>query len=356
MAGQVEYLPEGRVLDFGSLPPADYALVISLHGAIRRGDEVLKCLGPGGNSSFMQIKRSPLGNYFAAHFTGEAHGDHLAEPETIEHKRQKEYWRRAAEDKGLTVVTEYPVPGGRLDVAITGGPVATDVEVQHTPITKAAVTRRTKVYARAGFAPYWFNDVGRTRPQWLRAVPFLGSSVGDWATDMPRPGTVRATGLGYLTEVRCLAGAIAGGCPVTARRWPCGKIHPVMTGGVSAPVEEVVAELAAGELMPLHDWRGYVFVVRAAALKRYQEMTGGLGGWDPAGTAARRRYKLTASRPGMSRAGPCRNPAHDQAAVFTVTSPPDEADPYGLGAWQDCPGCQRRYRPVHPSGFCYECR
>lgn len=34
----------------------------------------------------------------------------------------------------------------------------------------------------------------------------------------------------------------------------------------------------------------------------------------------------------------------------------DDVDPYRLGPWHDCIGCQRRYRPVHPSERCYDCR
>ena len=40
---------------------------------------------------------------------------------TDEHKRQKEYWRRAARDAGLSVSEEVFVRGaGTMDVVITG--------------------------------------------------------------------------------------------------------------------------------------------------------------------------------------------------------------------------------------------
>jgi hypothetical protein len=30
-------------------------------------------------------------------------------------------------------------------------------------------------------------------------------------------------------------------------------------------------------------------------------------------------------------------------------------DPYGLGAWTQCGGCGRRYRPADPAARCYDC-
>jgi hypothetical protein len=53
--------------------------------------------------------------------------------------------------------------------------VATDIEVQHTVIAQATVTRRTRIYARAGFLPVWFNDATPTTSQAIcdpRGWPF----------------------------------------------------------------------------------------------------------------------------------------------------------------------------------------
>lgn len=348
MAGHVEYVPDKRVLDFGSLSPDDYALVVSLHGVIHRGDQILKCLEPGGHNSFMQVKRSPLGNYFGAHYAGDAHGVHVAEPETLEHRRQKDYWQQAAEDVGLTAVTELPVPGGKLDVAITGGKVATDVEVQHTAIAQATVTRRTRTYARAGFLPVWFNDASGARPTWLRTVPFMGSSVTDWTSAMPKPRTVKATGLGYLRELRCEVGTFGGGCPQTRRRYACGEMHPAITGGRNAPVEDVAEMIAGAELVPLRDWYGNVFLVRAGDLRRWQEMTGGLGRWTADGRAA-----ASGMRFGPLRAGRCVNPVHDQDAVIGRPSFADSLTARRrlvVPGQCDTPGCGQDAR-LYPGGW-----
>jgi hypothetical protein len=233
-------------------------------------------------------------------------------------------------------VTEFPVPGGILDVAITGGPVQTDIEVQHTPIQQATVTRRTRTYAQAGWLPVWFNDASEARPTWLRTVPFVGSSVTDWTTAMPKPRTVKATGLGYLRELRCQVGTFGGQCPQTRRRSHCGQVHPAVTGGRTAPVEEVAAMIAGAELMPLRDWHGNVLMVRAADLRRWQEMTGGLGVWTAGGAAAG-----TSQRSGPLTAGPCVNPVHDEPTRTVTLNPADLGiyRPAVVPGHCDTPGC-----------------
>jgi hypothetical protein len=173
-----------------------------------------------------------------------------------------------------------------LDVAITGGAVPTDMEVQHTPIQSATVTKRTRTYARAGWLPVWFHDA-TNRPKWLNTVPGMGSTYTDWAAAAPRPGTVNATGLGHMRELRCTVAEFGGGCPMTRARRPCGQLHPRVTGGVTRPVEEVITLVAAGELVALRDWRGWVFLIRTAQAARYADMTGGLGAWDAIGAATR---------------------------------------------------------------------
>jgi hypothetical protein len=63
------------------------------------------------------------------HPTG-GHGSHAIALESDEHRRQKDYWCRAAEDAGYRVSTEFHTGGGTiLDVAIDG-PRQTGVEIQ----------------------------------------------------------------------------------------------------------------------------------------------------------------------------------------------------------------------------------
>jgi len=317
MATDVRYEPEGRELDLASLPPRDYQLITGLYGTIERGDRVLTCLVSGDDLE-MYVKRSRNGNFFAAHFPGEGHGDHPIAPETVEHQRQKDYWVRAARTCGLDAVTEVPVPGGVLDVAITGGSVATDVEVQRVEVKPAVITRRTRTYHKAGFLPVWFNDCG-PRPRWLSAVPALGCTRWSWDAAMPKARSIGATGLGALRVVRCEVGEFAGRCPKTHRA-PCGRLHPRVDAGKGGlTVDDVAGMIPAGEIVPLRYWNGNVFLVASADFYRYQDMTGGLGAWVP----------ITGLAPGRSSAPlgpePCHNPTHN--APTPSAQPHPSADP-----------------------------
>jgi hypothetical protein len=216
MATFVRYVPENRDLDLASLSLRDYQLITRLHGEIRRGEPVLICLRPGGRNGEMFIRERD-GRFFAAHFKGGAHeGGHEVVLESLAHRRQKEYWVRGAEAAGLRAAVEWPVRGGRLDVAITGGAVDTDVEIQRSEITQALARRRTTLYFRAGFLPVWFNDGGE-RPLWLREVPALGCVKVPWNEQLPRPRAVTATGLTSIEAVRCEVGAFGRGCH--GQRW-----------------------------------------------------------------------------------------------------------------------------------------
>jgi hypothetical protein len=330
----------------------------------------------------MTVRKHPVHSdrFVAAHFPGGGHqGGHPISPETSEHRRQKDYWARAAADSGLSASTEVCVKGaGLLDVVITGGAVLTDVEVQHSAEAEAEIKRRTTRYHKAGYLPVWFNDAG-ARPTWLRGVPAVGCGGVRWDKILPARRTVTAEGIGALREIRCQVGAFGrvfeGRCPMTGGR-PCGRIHPEVTAGKRRLIDDVASMVPAGELVPLTYFDRNVFLTRLADFTRYQEMTEGLGEWPP--TAG----KAPLQRRGSQRPQWCRNPEHDTPVspeppaqriwptgantVVAVTSSSWEApqpqtalgqpDINGLGAWQVCSGCHRRYRPVHRSGRCYDCR
>jgi hypothetical protein len=303
MATDVRYEPEGRDLDLAHLPPCDYELVTGLYGTIKRGDRVLTCLVTGGDTE-MYVKRSKNGTLFGSHFPGAGHGVHPINPETIEHRRQKDYWARAAEACGLDAATEVRIPGGVLDVAITGGAIATDVEVQRIEVKTATVARRTRVYSRAGFLPVWFNDRG-TRPLWLRTVPALGCTPRPWDAEMPKPRSVGATGLGVLRVVRCQVSEFGGRCPETRRKL-CGQRHPLVEAGKPGlTIDDLAGLIPAGEIVPLRSWNENVFLVSKADFVRFREMTGGLGKWAPV-TGITPRDLTAPPYP-----QPCRNPGHD---------------------------------------------
>jgi hypothetical protein len=297
MTTLVRYVPENRVLDLSSLPLADYQLITNLHGTIKRDDNILICLREPGGEMRVVCRGS---KYFAAHFPGGAHGTHPIVLETDEHRRQKEYWVQAAEAAGLHVETEVSLARGErgaMDVVITGGMVNTDIECQRRKPAPGhkdhnSVAQRTAKYRRAGFLPIWFNGRGISIPMWLAKVPALGCSYNSWETAMPRPRAALATGMGDFGEFRCIAG-FGGRCPETGGH-ACKKIHPrVVAGRTALPGEEVAAQVPAGEIVPLQNWNGNVFLVRRAEFDRFLEMTDGLHGrWvvgpSPEGRPSRR--------------------------------------------------------------------
>lgn len=349
MTTYVRYVPENRVLDLSCLSADDYRLITGLHGVIRKGDGVLICLRPGGGEMYIKHRED---KYFAAHFPGGAHGDHPVALESPGHRHQKDYWARAAKANGLQASTELPVRSGKLDVAITGGPVATDIEIQRTEIKVKIVKSRTTRYHKAGYLPVWFNDWGN-RPKWLYEVPALGCNRMPWDEIMPEPRTVTATGLTVVEGAKCVAGAFQR-CPDGARR-PCGRHHPKRSTWLGLTVDDVAEMIPAGEIRPLLGLDKHVYLVSLDSFRRYQDMTGGLGEW-LAGTGTPPRTSAGGQSP-----EPCHNPWHDAAAGSgtvmerlaqdrsttegvvldspTVLPRPREPSGRGVSGKQMCPAC-----------------
>lgn len=302
MATYVRYVPEDRELDLARLSQTDYQLITDLHGQVRRGEPTLICLRPGGQSGEMFIRKRG-GRYFAAHFPGGGHGEHPISLESPAHRRQKDYWVRGAQAAGLSAVTEYPVRGGRLDVAITGGDVLTDIEIQRADITPSTAKRRTIRYHKAGFLPVWFND-GGPRPLWLREVPALGCNRMPWDVELPRPRAVTATGLTDIEAVKCVTGAFDR-CP-DGRPRSCGRFHARRRPWEGLAVDDVAAMIPAGAIVPMRGQDDLVYLVSPDSMKRHQELTGGQGQWLPGVKAKATRPRLT----GPQASEPCDNPAH----------------------------------------------
>jgi hypothetical protein len=323
MAPIVIYVPENREINLADLTEADYALIVALHEQRPpRGSRILLCRRRGLADREMIIRLNPgsLNEFHAAHYPGEGHDDGhpITRPETDEHKRQKEYWARAASDGGLTVSKEVRLLGaGTMDVVITGdGLISTDIEVQHSTKDARLIKLRTTKYHAAGYLPVWFSDQ-RHRPSYLAAVPGLNCDDQRWKEYVPARRTVWAIGLGHIRrELRCEVGAFEryeGRCPVTPRRRPCGQIHPEVTVGKRALIDDVAAMIPLGELVPLRDFNGTVFMVEARDLSRYQEMTDGRGKWpDP-------RALLRIPRPRRPGDPDCRYAMHDMPTA-DVTS------------------------------------
>ena len=316
MTTLVRYEPQERELDLASLSASDYELITGLHGGIRRGDGILICLLADGENDEMFVKKSVSGKYFAAHFPGAAHVDHPIALESDGHRRQKYYWAQAAEANGLQADIEVSVRSpksgrvyGKLDVAITGGPVPTDIEVQRSKIDPSTVKGRTTKYRNCGYMVAWFNDWGQ-RPKWLYDVPSIGCTAIPWDLEMPKPRTVYATGLGLIEAIKCVVGAF-NRCPGGHSR-PCGKPHPKQSPWGGLKIEDVAGLIPAGEIIPMIDRSGQVILVSRASFALYQELTNGLGAWPP--LVGKRTTRSSSSQGTLTRgsSAPCLNPAHPE--------------------------------------------
>lgn len=301
MSTLVRFGPDGRVLDLAKLSSDDYALIRSLHGEIRRGQRVLNCLQSTASADAAEMYiRAVNDRYWAVHFAGGAHGEHEIALETDEHRRQKDYWCRAAEDGGYSVAKELSTGGGTvLDVAIDG-PRRTGVEVQRSTVhTKLVKARTTKSY-RAGWLPVWFLDSDR-KPTWYHQVPAVGCNVIPWSSLPPRRAAT-ASGLTVVKPLRCTPGAFQR-CPDGNRR-PCGRWHPNREPMRGITVDDVAVMVPAERLVPMRDIKKQVYLVSPASLAIYRELTGHSGEYDPATGAPKTRTPPHTEK--------CVNPVHDR--------------------------------------------
>ncbi|APU15927.1 hypothetical protein UA75_20000 [Actinoalloteichus sp. GBA129-24] len=314
MTTRVMYTPQDRVLDLSRLTADDYQVISSLHSKIQRRDRVLLCLEPAVPGEDEMFVREIRGRYFAVHFPGGGHGSHEIMRESDEHRRQKEYWQRAAEDAGYPVQQEFATDSGTvLDVAIHG-PRRTGVEVQRSHLTgRAAATRTTRSF-RAGWLPVWFADSDRT-PQWFHRVPSVGCVTIPWR-DLPPRRAATATGLRTLEAERCTADTSTG-C-YDRRRRPCGRYHPKPVPWRGLTVDDVATLVPAEEAVPLTMRGGSVYLVPPPSVELFRELTGDEGEYRPGSG----RRSVPPSRSGVR---DCRNPSH-------VGDPPP-------GRWPRCRQC-----------------
>lgn len=250
--------------------------------------------------------RQVKGKFWAAHFAGGAHGKHEIVLESDEHKREKDYWCRAAEDAGFRSEKEVSTgKGTRLDVAISGGRISTGIEVQRSEIPGVQVKSRTTRSFRANWLPIWFSDWDRT-PPWFHSVPSLGCNKQPWGEVLPPRRAATATGLRVIESVRCVIGTFQR-CP-EGRARPCGRYHPKPTPWIGKTIDDVAAMVPAGDAVPLQGRNGYVYLVPASSAALYEELTGLIGKFTPGGPV--RPQRNSPRRP-----EPCHSPAHERSYV-----------------------------------------
>jgi hypothetical protein len=199
-----------------------------------------------------------------------------------EHKRQTEYWARAATDFGWPVEVEKR-PGTRPD-ALIYGTVLTGVEVRLSRESAASAVARTHNARRAGVTDLWFtaSDIqtigGRYRPLWAHRVPTVGSVRIPW-NELPRRRSATATGLRNVRRAWCTVTEFDR-CPYYPGRGPshCGEPHPKPEPLRGLTVDDVAGQFPAGEIVALifdgYQRRDDVFLVRRADVATYEELTG----------------------------------------------------------------------------------
>jgi hypothetical protein len=115
----------------------------------------------GGANPGLYLKKRE-GEWWAVHYEAGDCGSHrLPAPMSDEHKRQTEYWARAAQDAGWRVELERALPAGTRPDALIRGPVMTGIEVQRSAMTDSRAVARTGKAASAGVTDLWYG--GRPR-------------------------------------------------------------------------------------------------------------------------------------------------------------------------------------------------
>lgn len=245
----------------------------------------------GGTNPGLFLKKIN-GEWWAVHYEkGQCEHIRLPAPMSDEHKRQTEYWARAAQDAGWHVELEHALGTGTRPDALIHGPVMTGVEVQRSAMTASRAVTRTRKAASAGVTDVWYSGRGGTPPWAWRVPTVLPRELGidrpldedhTWDTLPPRRA-VAAAGLRVLRVAKC-APENFGRCPY-GRNW-CGKYHPRPEPWGGLAVDDVAARLPAGEIVRLRFWgvtalgsrsRESVFLVTPADFQRYEETTGWSG-------------------------------------------------------------------------------
>jgi hypothetical protein len=356
MRSLILYIPESITLnlDEPDLGHPDGRAIIARHHrqstrksmGFSRDNPAFACRAHiGGTNPGLYIKNIG-GEWWAAHYeSGACPSRRIPAPMSDEHKRQTDYWARAAEDAGWAVDLEHPLPTGTRPDALIFGTVLTGVEVQRSSMTAAGAITRTKRAAAAGVADVWFtgNDIhavaGKLSPPWAHRVPTVGAERLGWGVLPPR-GAALATGLRKLKAMKCTYRNWSL-CPLT-HRLPCGETHAIPEP-LGLTVDEVAARFPAGELVSLRMRRnarsGDIFIVRAQDAALYQEVTG------------YRPPETTATPPKAGQPPGRVECANDQAQAFLplYVPPPKVALPRAA----DAPPARGRHRKT--GNMCDDC-
>jgi hypothetical protein len=359
----IRYVPEDIMIDLGEDdldPGAAEILFRHYRQAVRRftrSSPAFTCeRHQGGSNPGLFLKRIG-GQWWAVHYeASECRPIRLPAPMSDEHKRQAEYWARAAQDAGYQAEFEARLSTRTRPDVLIHGPAETGIEVQRSPMTAAGAVERTRRAAAAGVTDLWFTTAATT-PKWAWRVPtVLDRELGiagegqPWDTT-PQRRSVHAAGLRVIRGARCEPGNF-GRCPQGRRH--CGRHHPKAEpwGGLS--VDDVAGMFPARLIVPLR-FRGVrmlgsrhrdaVFLVSPQSASLYTELTGlpaaptfrpeaeDVPPWQPAGRSGCRNPQPDTGTTPQARCGVCQLPLHPALAQAGETTHP-ACDPDGLsGRW-----------------------
>jgi hypothetical protein len=294
MQSKILHLPTGTVLDLAQPDlghPDGQAIIEAHYHDCHRDRPAFVCVKHlGGTNPGMYLKKIQ-GAWWAVHFeVGRCQNRRLPAPMSDEHKRQAEYWVRAAEDAGWRAEMERTLPTGTRPDVLIHGPVVTGIEVQRAAMTRAGAVQRTKKAALAGVCDVWFTDK-EAYPRWVFRVPTVGQQPQAWQYLPPRRA-VLANGLRAFNAVRCQPGNLL--TCLNGGGW-CGRYHPKVEPRVVV-LDEVASRVPAGEIVALRigamsGVRGGVYLFPAESAALYRELTGKSAelAFDPRAEDRRRR-------------------------------------------------------------------
>lgn len=298
MRSKILYVPDNIVLDLSEpdLSHPDGLDILQRHYrqserpsmGFSKANPAFVCLTHKGGTNPGLFLQKPDGEWLASHYdAGDCRDHRLPAPMSDEHKRQTEYWARAAQDVGWHVELEHALHTGTRPDALIYGPVQTGVEVQRSAMTPGRAVARTGKAAGAGVTDVWYSD-WTSPPRWAWRVPTvlpreLGIDAGkaDFAwKELPPRRAVAAAGLRRIEAAKCTMINFQS-CPY-GRNW-CGRWHPKPAMWGRLAVDDVAAQFPAGEMVPLAFYgvrmpgspdRKAVFIVPRADRERYTELTG----------------------------------------------------------------------------------
>jgi hypothetical protein len=277
MRSEIVHVPSGIVLDLAKPDlghPDGQAIIEAHYHGCHRDKPPFECMTHRGGTNPGMYMKKIHGEWWAVHFeAGPCQSRRIPAPMSDEHKRQAEYWVRAAEDAGWQAETEHSLPTGTRPDVLIHGPVVTGIEVQRSAMTRVSAVQRTKKAAQAGVCDVWFTDRD-AYPRWAFRVPTVGQQPQSWQYLPPRRA-VLGNGMRSFNVVRCEIGNLPV-CP-NGRNW-CGKRHLKAEPRVVI-LDDVASRFPAGDIVALRiaAMSGvrsgvYLFPARSAAL--YKEFTG----------------------------------------------------------------------------------